>query len=256
MDSFAFEVTDGYNPVFRPFRILITNVDNKRPVVTMHGLSMTEGENKLITPFELTVEDRDTTDHLLRFTVTQVPVHGRLLFNRTRPVTSFTKQDLNENMITYKHDGTESSEDSFSFTVTDGTHTDFYVFPDTVYETRKPQVMRIRILSVDHGVPQISVNKGAPTLRVLDTGHLGFLITSKTLKAEDRGSRQDSVIFRVSVSPEHGYLINLGRGNATVSSFTQGKTALPSTSLYHKQYINYVKRCVCVCHDSAAGIVL
>uniref|UniRef100_A0A8C5BJV7 FRAS1 related extracellular matrix 2b n=1 Tax=Gadus morhua TaxID=8049 RepID=A0A8C5BJV7_GADMO len=223
MDSFEFEVTDGYNPVFRTFRILITNVDNKRPVVTMHGLSMTEGENKLITPFELTVEDRDTMDHLLRFTVTQVPVHGRLLFNRTRPVTSFTKQDLNENMITYKHDGTESAEDSFSFTVTDGTHTDFYVFPDTVYETRKPQVMRIRILSVDNGVPQISVNKGAPTLRVLDTGHLGFLITSKTLKAQDRGSRQDSVVFRVSVFPEHGYLINLGRGNATVSSFTQAE---------------------------------
>ncbi|KAG7259841.1 hypothetical protein CRUP_029067 [Coryphaenoides rupestris] len=224
MDSFEFEVTDGYNPVFRTFRISIINVDNKRPVVTMHSLSVTEGENKLITPFELTVEDRDTVDRLLKFTVTQLPVHGRLLFNRTRPVTSFTKQDLNENMITYKHDGTEGAEeDSFSFTVTDGTHTDFYVFPDTVYETRKPQAMKIRVLSVDNGVPQIVVNKGAPTLRVLDTGHLGFLITSKTLKAEDRDSRQDSVVFRVSGPAQHGYLINLGKGNSTVSSFTQAE---------------------------------
>ncbi|XP_076002015.1 FRAS1-related extracellular matrix protein 2b [Genypterus blacodes] len=223
MDSFEFEVTDGYNPIFRTFRISITDVDNKKPVVTIHGLVVTEGENKLITPFELTVEDRDTADRLLKFTITQIPVHGRLLHNNTRPVTSFTKQDLNENMISYKHDGTESPEDSFSFTVTDGTHTDFYVFPDTVFETRKPQVMKIAVLSVDNGVPQIIVNKGAPTLRVLDSGHLGFVITSKTLKAEDRDSLRHSVTFRITVMPEHGYLINLGRGNATITTFTQAE---------------------------------
>ncbi|KAG7471211.1 hypothetical protein MATL_G00122010 [Megalops atlanticus] len=221
MDSFEFEVTDGYNPVFRTFRVSITDVDNKKPVLTVHGLVVNEGENKLITPFELTIEDRDTVDRLLKFTITQVPVHGQLLFNNTRPVTSFTKQDLNENMISYKHDGTESTEDSFSFTVTDGTHTDFYVFPDTVFETRKPQMMKITILSVDNGVPQIVVNKGGPTLRILSTGHLGFMITSKALKAEDRDSIQASVTFKITVGPEHGYLINLGKGNASVTTFTQ-----------------------------------
>ncbi|KAM8904737.1 FRAS1-related extracellular matrix protein 2b [Spinachia spinachia] len=223
MDSFEFEVTDGYNPVFRTFRISITDVDNKKPVVTVHGLVIIEGENKLITPFELTVEDRDTVDRLLKFTVTQIPVHGRLLFNNTRPVTSFTKQDLNENMISYKHDGTESAQDSFSFTVTDGTHTDFYIFPNTVFETRKPQMMTITVLPVDNGVPQIVVNKGAPTLRLLGNGHLGFVITSKTLKANDRDSIQNSVTFRITVAPEHGYLINLGKGNATITSFTQAE---------------------------------
>ncbi|XP_034459776.1 FRAS1-related extracellular matrix protein 2b [Hippoglossus hippoglossus] len=223
MDSFEFEVTDGYNPVFRTFRVSITDVDNKKPVVTVHGLVVTEGENKLITPFELTVEDRDTIDRLLKFTVTQIPVHGRLLFNNTRPVSSFTKQDLNENMISYKHDGTESAEDSFSFTVTDGTHTDFFVFPDTVFETRRPQVMKISVLPVDNGVPQIVVNRGAPTLRVLESGHLGFVITSKTLKAEDRDSVQNSVTFRITAAPEHGYMINLGKGNVTITTFTQAE---------------------------------
>lgn len=221
MDSFEFEVTDGYNPIFRTFRISITDVDNKKPVVTIHGLVVTEGENKLITPFELTVEDRDTADRLLKFTITQVPVHGKLLFNNTRRVNTFTKQDLNENMISYKHDGTESAEDSFSFTVTDGTHVDFYIFPDTVFETRKPQVMKIAVLPVDNGVPQIVVNKGASTLRVLESRRLGFIFTSKTLKAEDRDSSQNAVIFRVTAPPLHGYLIDHGKGNATITSFTQ-----------------------------------
>uniref|UniRef100_A0A8C8E4B8 FRAS1 related extracellular matrix 2b n=1 Tax=Oryzias sinensis TaxID=183150 RepID=A0A8C8E4B8_9TELE len=221
MDSFEFEVTDGYNSVFRTFRISIAGVDNKKPVVMVQSLVVTEGENKLVTPFELTVEDRDTADRFLKFTITQIPIHGRLLFNNTRPVTSFTKQDLNENLISYKHDGTKSAEDSFSFTVTDGTHRDFYVFPDTVFETRKPQVMKITVLSVDNGAPQIVVNKGASTLRLLETGHLGFVITSKTLKAEDRDSIQGSVTFRITIAPKHGYVINLGRGNSTITSFTQ-----------------------------------
>ncbi|XP_020825655.1 LOW QUALITY PROTEIN: FRAS1-related extracellular matrix protein 2 [Phascolarctos cinereus] len=221
MDSFEFEVTDGRNSVFRTFRISISDVDNKKPVVTIHNLVVSESENKLITPFELTVEDRDTPDHLLKFTVTQVPVHGYLMFNNSRPVMVFTKQDLNENLISYKHDGTESTEDSFSFTVTDGTHADFYVFPDTVFETRRPQMMKIRVIAVDNSSPQIVVNKGAPTLRILTTGHLGFMITNKILKVEDKDSLHISLKFIVTGGPHHGFLFNLGKGNHSVAQFTQ-----------------------------------
>ncbi|MFT7803878.1 FRAS1-related extracellular matrix protein 2-like [Arapaima gigas] len=221
MDSFEFEVTDGYNPVFRTFHISIKDVDNKKPVLTIHSLTVAEGQSKLISPFELSVEDLDTKDTLLRFTITQVPIYGQLLFNNTRIVTSFTKHDLQENMISYKHNGAESIEDSFSFTITDGTHNDFYVFPDTVFETRKPQTMKISITSVANRIPQVIVNKGGPTLRILTTGQLGFMITSKVLKAEDQDSSQVPVMFKVTLGPEHGYLINLGKENTTITMFTQ-----------------------------------
>lgn len=223
MDSFEFEVTDGYNPVFRTFRVSITDVDNKKPVLTISKLVVEEGETKLITPFELTAEDRDTPDNLLRFIVTQVPVHGQLLFNNTKPIATFSKQDLNENLISYRHDGTETNEDSFSFTVTDGTHTDFYVFPDTVYETRKPQMMTIHINTVDNGVPQIVVNKAAASLKLLQTGHLGFLFTSKALRSEDRDSNQRVLKYTVSEAPLHGFIINTALGNDSIKTFTQGR---------------------------------
>ncbi|KAM8940061.1 FRAS1-related extracellular matrix protein 3 [Pelodytes ibericus] len=222
MDNFEFEVTDGYNPVFRTFRISITDVDNKKPVLTIHGLVATEGQNKLITPFELNAEDRDTPDNLLRFTITQVPVHGHILFNNSQQVTSFTKQDLNENLISYRHDGSESSADSFSFTVTDGTHTDFFVLPETTVETRKPQMMLIQINSLDNGIPQIIVNKGAATLRSLQSGQLGFMITSKSLKAEDRDSPHKQLKYRIIDSPKHGFIINMAQGNHSIRTFTQG----------------------------------
>ncbi|KAM8843174.1 FRAS1-related extracellular matrix protein 3 [Synchiropus picturatus] len=221
MDSFEFEVTDGYNPVFRTFRVSITDVDNKKPVLTISRLVVEEGETKLITPFELSAEDRDTPDNLLRFIVTQVPVHGQLVFNKSQPITTFTKQDLNDNLISYKHDGTETNEDSFSFTVTDGTHNDFYVFPNTVYETRKPQMMIIHINTVDNGVPQIVVNKAAASLKVLQTGHLGFVITNKALRSEDRDSPQRVLKYIVSQPPRHGIIINNALGNDSIKTFTQ-----------------------------------
>ncbi|XP_061786816.1 FRAS1-related extracellular matrix protein 2-like [Nerophis lumbriciformis] len=221
MDSFEFEVTDGYNPIFRTFRISILDVDNKKPVVTINGLQITEGHSKLITPFELTAEDQDTAEKLLKFTITQPPVHGKVLFNQSSPVSTFTKQDLNENLISYKHDGTESSEDSFSFTVTDGTHLDFYVFPDTVFETRRPQTLKITIVALDGGAPRMVVNKGAPTLRTLPNGQLGFLINSKHLRVEDRHSSPASLAFHVTAPPKHGYIVHLGRGNNSVESFSQ-----------------------------------
>lgn len=223
MDSFEFEVTDGYNPIFRTFRISIVDIDNKKPVVTITGLAVTEGQLKLITPFELNAEDQDTAEKLIQFTVTQLPVHGKLLFNRSTAVASFTKQDLNENLISYKHDGTESSEDSFSFTVTDGTHRDFYVFPNTVFETRRPQTMKITIMEINNGVPQIVVNKGATTLKILATGLLGFPINRKVLKAEDRDSSPASVVFHITTQPKHGYIINLELGNNSIDTFSQGK---------------------------------
>ncbi|XP_038617794.1 FRAS1-related extracellular matrix protein 2 [Tachyglossus aculeatus] len=222
MDGFEFEVTDGRNPVFRTFRISIGDVDNKKPVVTVHPLVVNEGESRLVTPFELDVEDRDTPDRLLRFTVTQPPAHGQLLMNGTRPVRTFTKQDLNENLISYRHDGTESARDGFSFTVTDGTHADFYVFPDTVFETGRPQTVAIRIIAVDNSAPRVVVNRGASTLRLLaTTGHLGFLITNKALRARDEDSAPVSLRFRVTGAPRHGSLLHLGRGNHSVDQFTQ-----------------------------------
>ncbi|XP_059401005.1 FRAS1-related extracellular matrix protein 2-like [Carassius carassius] len=221
MDSFEFEVTDGYNPVFRTFRVSIVDVDNKKPVLTIHYLLVTEGQTKLITPFELSVEDQDTAEHFLQFTVTQLPIYGKLLFNNSRQVTSFTKQDLNENMISYKHDGTESDKDSFSFTVTDGTHSDFFVLSDTIFETQRPQTMTITIVSVDNSVPQIVVNKGAATLKVLSAGHLAYQITSKVLKVVDSDRSPEALVFHITAQPEHGYLINLDRRNESINIFTQ-----------------------------------
>nr|KAG5696526.1 hypothetical protein BaRGS_021062 [Batillaria attramentaria] len=222
MDSFEFEVTDGFNPVARTFRISLSDVDNRKPVLMFQTLRLKEGDQKLITPFELKAEDRDTPDEGLIFTVTQVPIHGLLLFNNTRVVTVFTMEDLNENLISYQHDESETLEDSFSFTVTDGTHSDFFVYPETTFTTRRPQTMNIEIIPVDNGIPQVNINRGASSLAELGGGVLGFAITPRVLSVEDRDSPDDGLLYVLSSAPKYGYIINKALGNRSISNWTQG----------------------------------
>ncbi|XP_013782373.1 extracellular matrix protein 3-like, partial [Limulus polyphemus] len=222
MDSFEFEVTDGYNSVFRTFRISISDVDNKKPIVFFNKLRIPEGGKGLITPFELKIEDKDTDDNKLKITITQVPVHGKILYNNLHPIKIFTMEDLRENRISYHHDGSESTEDNFSLTITDGTHMDFYVYPDYTKETRRPQTVEIEIVPVDNRIPQIVVNRGASFIGPLDHGQLGFRFTNKVLRAEDLDSQDVIIDYIITKEPEHGAIINKALGNESITNFTQG----------------------------------
>ncbi|XP_053453708.1 FRAS1-related extracellular matrix protein 3 [Nycticebus coucang] len=221
VDSFELQMSAEHNPMIRTFRIVITDVDQKKPTLVIHKLTMQKGDKRLITPLELTVEDKDIPDRLIHFTITELPNHGKVLYNGSHPVTTFTKQDLSENLISYWHDGSETTEDSFSLTVTDGTHAHSSVFPDTALETCKPQVMRIQISSPDSRLPQIAINRGASALKRLHTGRMGVLITSKSLKAEAQDSPHRILKYKVTSGPIHGFIINTGLGNQSTRAFTQ-----------------------------------
>ena len=230
-------MTDGRNVVYRTFRVSITDVDNKRPILRVRGLTLGGGATKLVTPFELGVEDEDTPDWLVEFTVTRPPLWGRLLYNGTRTASSFTRLDLKENRISYQSHG--STEDSLLFIVTDGTHAGFHVFPDTVRLTVLPQTLRFHILPGEGGKPRLVLNRAVTSLTVLQTGSPGLVITNKVLKAEKMWNpgnqrriqvqgetpgvepRQD-ITFWVTKQPKWGVLINTALGNSSISTFTQG----------------------------------
>ncbi|XP_042857983.1 FRAS1-related extracellular matrix protein 2-like [Penaeus japonicus] len=224
MDSFEFVVTDGYNAVYRTFRISISDVDNKNPVLFVGELRVLEGGSKLITPFELKLEDRDTHSSSLKFTITRVPLHGKILFNNTRVTRQFTQSDLEANYVTYHHDGSETLQDNLHFVVTDGTHADFYVYPDTERTTRSQQRLVIVVEPVDNGVPKLSVNKGASHLYSIEDNKgsgLGFVFSTRVLHVEDRDSLPEALTYRVQEPPRHGRLVAENSRNASVEFFTQ-----------------------------------
>ena len=99
---------------------------NETPTLdTNTGLTLDEGDTDIITPAMLGASDPDNTDTDVTFTVTSAVTNGRLELttNLGVAITSFTLDDLNNNRVQYVHDGSETTSDSFDFTITDGTGT-------------------------------------------------------------------------------------------------------------------------------------
>jgi len=114
--------TNLYDPTPNTLTVNITAV-NDRPVITANsGSSVAEGGTDTITSAELAAVDVDNSAAQLRFSVGTGPAHGRLELT-TRPgvaLATFTQADLAANRLVYRHDGSETLSDRFTFTVSDG----------------------------------------------------------------------------------------------------------------------------------------
>ena len=65
-----------------------------------------------------------------------------------------------EPYLVLRHYGSNTNEDSFTFTVTDGAHDEFFVFPNLETPTSKPQNVKLTIDPRDDNTPKIMVNTG------------------------------------------------------------------------------------------------
>lgn len=91
--------------------------------ITNSTLAINEGATGSITNTVLSYTDTDNTDANLIYTITDVVDNGALRNTNTGLTLglsdTFTQGDLNNGYITYTHNGSETTADSFSFTVTD-----------------------------------------------------------------------------------------------------------------------------------------
>ena len=220
VDSFQFEVSDGQHQVMRKFRISLFNGDNTHTMIKYDRLTVKEGQTKEITSFELKAEDPDNAPDTLVFSITQIPVNG-FVMKRGKPTMTFTQEDIDNNFISYQHDGTDTTHDSFSFTISDGTHLEYYVYSDSKTLTRRPQTIEIDIQAIDNKTPQIIVNRGGTTLEPVTGGGLGLCLSSDLLKAFDPDSNNTQVKYLISDPLNFGTLINIAKGNESVTEFRQ-----------------------------------
>lgn len=96
---------------------------NLTPVLTTNtGLAINKADSVGITNAELMVTDIDNSPAQLIFTVVTAPVNGALLLNGVTPINAndtFTQDDIDNYRLSYKHDGSTTSVDSFDFSVSD-----------------------------------------------------------------------------------------------------------------------------------------
>ncbi len=99
----------------------VTPVDDAPILVTNNTITLLEGDTEIIDIGDLSTTDIDTADADLVYIVTTPPVNGFLALTSapTVSISTFTQDDIANNRVTYVHDGTPTTSDSFDFTVQD-----------------------------------------------------------------------------------------------------------------------------------------
>ncbi len=124
-DRFNFRVSDGVHTLNRTFNIRVNPINDVPIVVTNTGLTLDEGTSTTLTNNLLQITDAETTAADLIYTLDSLPTNG-ILFRNGIALSigqTFTQADLNNGLIAYQHNDSETTNDSFDFRVSDGVHT-------------------------------------------------------------------------------------------------------------------------------------
>ncbi|WNM57808.1 DUF2341 domain-containing protein [Candidatus Nitrospira allomarina] len=124
VDTFTYKVNDGTvdgNTVV--VTINVTPVNDAPLVATNTGTTVSEASSgNTITTAMLNEGDPDDAGTGLTYTVTAVTTNGTLRLSGTALGLNdtFTQDDIDTNRVTYDHNGSETTTDSFSFSLADG----------------------------------------------------------------------------------------------------------------------------------------
>lgn len=123
-DSFGFTVSDGAGGSIAAtsFAIAITAVNDAPAIAANTGTSVGEGGSRTLTTAMLSATDADDTAAQLRYTLVALPAHGTLKLSGSALAAggSFTQDDLANGRVAYLHDGSETTSDGFTFSLSDG----------------------------------------------------------------------------------------------------------------------------------------
>ncbi|KAK1890048.1 FRAS1-related extracellular matrix protein 1 [Dissostichus eleginoides] len=220
-ESFQFVVSNGRTSRNGSFEMLVEMVDRILPSLSSNkGLSAPQGSSMILGPDCLILSDPDTPPRALTFELVQAPQYGRLLLagSTLTAGSNFTQRDIQELEVTYKHDGGPSQIDRFAFTASDTTRRGFLL--DGRLHT-EPVFFTIQIKPLDNTYPEVVKLIPLWKAQPLGDGRHGIFVSSRELKAQDRDSRDDEMIFSIVRQPYFGYLENMTTGGFVPHHFSQ-----------------------------------
>ena len=220
IDSFEFEVTDGRNKLFRTFRIQLLEVNNKIPILRIKTIQATQNHRSIITSFELYASDNDTSSTQIYYKVIEAPKYGQLFLDGVTIITEFTQNHINNNRISYLHDGSEMARDSFTIKLMNEINSEFYLYPDTNLILSIPVCVPISIKSLDIQAPKLKINQGATSLKLHDSRAV-FIFSSEVLEATDKVSDPSKLQFLIKKHPKDGIITEVHNKEHKLDKFTQ-----------------------------------
>ena len=190
--------------------ITITAVNDAPTVATNLGLNVNEGSSaNIISTAQLNEGDPDDSGTGLTYTISAATSNGTLRNNGTALGLNdtFTQADIDANLVTYDHNGSETTTDSFQFSLADGGE-------DSV--------------AAATGTFSISVTaqNDAPTHTVPGTQTVNEDTTTSIsgISVNDPDALGDNISTQLSVS--NGILNVTTSGSATISAGSNGSASL------------------------------
>ena len=207
-DSFDFSVDDGVGAASTgTFTITVTPQNDEQIVAVNTGATVVDGSTgTTVTALMLDTTDADHTATQVIYTLTTAPGNGTLkLSGATLNLSdTFTQDDINSGKVTYDHDGSASTSDSFDFSVDDGPGAaSTGTFSITVTPQNDEQVLATNI---------------GPT--VLE-GSVGTTLSAAMLDTTDVDNTAAQVVYTVTVVPGNGVIKLSGTTLNLSDTFTQ-----------------------------------
>lgn len=204
----------------------------------MLGAEVTEGESVVIDESKLDATNLmsklptpQRSSHEVWFQVTSLPQHGVIVVgerNLTKEKPNFSQFIVNKYGITYKHDNSETTRDSFLFSAwinPKGKTAQRPQDDDDVVE----EYFKITVTPVNDQQPLLKTK--APSLRVVQGETVA--IRPENLKVEDLDNPPDDIKFSVISKPNNGYLAIEGSLNESIVAFTQAQINNGSVYFIH-----------------------
>lgn len=104
------------------FVVSVLGTNDPPQLDTNLQLTVMEGGTGTIGAGRLSGSDLDNSSAELRYSINTPPQHGKLQLDGAdfTATTTFSQVDITNNLVQYVHDGSESTADSFAFTLSDG----------------------------------------------------------------------------------------------------------------------------------------
>ncbi|XP_071952091.1 FRAS1-related extracellular matrix protein 1-like [Antedon mediterranea] len=185
-----FVVYDSYFASSKPINLMFSvrnSITNAPRVMINKGLSLLEGQSRIISSDHLQIVDNDNIDRV-RIKVMGGLMHGKL-YNGDNIAVMFTPADIANGLITYQHDNSDSESDNIELRVSDIHHSVHATFPINILPKDDTPPYLIRNV-------QFNVQEGA-VLR----------ITKDLLLASDVDSPNDFILYKIMVSPNAGEIL-------------------------------------------------
>ncbi|XP_040051851.2 chondroitin sulfate proteoglycan 4 [Gasterosteus aculeatus] len=243
MDSMTFSVMSAPSSLdSQTFRINVSyeNTGPERNTVLLAntGAEVTEGESVIIDESKLDATNLmsklpmpQRSSHEVWFQVTSLPQHGVIVVgerNLTKEKPNFSQFIVNKYGITYKHDNSETTCDSFSFSAWLNPRGKTAQRPQDVIDVVEER-FNITITPVNDQMPLLKTK--SPSLGVVqgDTVALG----PENLKVEDLDNPPEDIKFSVISKPNNGYLALEGSLDESIVAFTQAQINNGSVYFIH-----------------------